>query len=325
MLQLEFSWQMIMLIHLSIATCGTIVFKTLANEYFKKKGIANALLVQYSVAAVAAISYKTIFDQGIIPLNILLMVASVGAVNAWGAYYQWHSNAFSLSRTALASPLQNIITISLAVIFLNEVKIWNYYLLLGVILAIIGPILYPTEKKDAVRQRLWMFYISAVIIIFGISQFAMKAFASFAQMPMETGKVPLGIPLSDFLFSFYIGAFLSSVLIFRLKKGDDVKMEKRSLVLISLLGLSIISTSATLYWALSLAEASKITPIQSSGLAIGSVLIGLLGFGEAKKMINTESPNGSTTKTIRNKKILIRRVLSLAASIIGVALILTSR
>lgn len=304
-----------MLIHLSIGICGTIIFKKLANEYFKKKGIANALFFQYFVAVIAAIAYKMTLGEGLVPLNVFLMVASVGAINALGAYYQWYSYAFSLSRTILLAPLMNIITISLAVLFLNEAAVWNYYLAFGVILAILGPILYQAENKDKIRQRLWMFSTAALIIIFSITQFAMRAFASFVQMPLKTGKVPFGIPVSDFLLSFYIGAFLSSVLILGLKKGNNVETTKRSMILLFLLGLGIISTTGTLYWALSIAEASKITPVQSAGLILGSILIGWLGFGEVKEL----------TKIKANKKMTARRIIALIASIIGVALILTSK
>ena len=140
------------------------------------------------------------------------MVIAIGFLNSFGAYCQWRAFKLSLSKTTLFLPLANVLTIFLAVIFLDETAEWNFKWALGIVLCFFAIFLFldraKMQKENYTKE--WLFYLLGTLIIFGTAVFLMKVFSS-------------DTPRTQFLIYWYIGAFLGSLPILFLERQNPFK------------------------------------------------------------------------------------------------------
>lgn len=275
------SWQFGLIILLIINTGSVVLTKMAADKLPKER--SKGIFFQYLFCAIIATFYALpLLIAGGIDLSLLVLGAgTVGFINAFGNYCQWQASARSLSKTTLFFPLMEAITIVLAVIFLNEVKLWNYQLLAGAGLCFLAMWLFrlPKKGKDEVKKttsRQWFFFILAMVLIFGAAGFLVKFFS--ATLARET-----------FLMSWYWGAFLGSLPILKLEKQNPLKVSRQTILIVLPVSLAILGALFALYWTYQLGgPVSLVLPIRGLAITIIPIIIGWHIFKERKGLTKRE-------------------------------------
>lgn len=263
-----------------IALSLNIIFYSLSSSLIKliagKVPRAQALSVQFLLCAVFIFLYNFFSDRFNFS-DSMLLVLPVGFLNALGAYCEWRAIKSSLSRTSLFYPLANVLTVILAGVFLAEAAEWSSELIIGVLLCFLAAFLFSRRAADTdkINIKEWLLSVSSMILIFGTTAFLMKVFSS-------------DIPREQFLIAWYVGSFLGSLPILFLEKESLFKFPGRSVFLVPLLSLAILSQLATFYWAFQLVSASKVVPLRAVGTAFVPVLIGWFVFKEGKGLSKKE-------------------------------------
>ncbi|MBI2644209.1 MAG: hypothetical protein HYW95_01715 [Candidatus Wildermuthbacteria bacterium] len=268
--------------YLAVAGSGQILMKSVADELPR----AKALAVQFLCAAILGWAIA-LFMRDIRLERELLIIVGVGFINAFGAFAQWEAIGISLSKTAILYPLSGVLTAALAALFLKEAELYaNSWLVGGVLLLFVAAFLLNLGKKNKkskeasdeipAKKRVikWAIAIAAMVAIFGIVQFMMKAFAVDG-----IGKVA-------FISHWYSGAFLGSLGILAIaalrKQKDQRKFFGEHTWKLPLLATFIFLNLGATYWAFQVAPAGVVAPLFNFAQAVLPIGIGLLIFHERK-------------------------------------------
>lgn len=262
--------------NLIIGATAPIVLKLVAGRLPK----AQALSLQFLICAVLIWLFG-LATGNFQPSSEMIIIATVGFVNAFGAFCQWQAIDLSMSKTYLLAPLAQILTVFLASTFLNEVAKWNIPLIMGITLSFLGVFVFVISRAGIKKEnknnniKKWLFFVSAMIIIFGTASFLMKVFS-------------FSVPRTSFLISWYTGAFLGSLSILYSSKQNFFKYPGKTIFLVPLASLAILSYLATEYWAFELALASQVAPFQAVAGTFAPLLSGWFIFKERKGLSKKE-------------------------------------
>lgn len=265
------NWQMVILLNILIYTIAVALIKLAANKLPRTQG----LCWQYLFCAIYVWGYRLLINQNITFSSADLIVLAIGFFNCFGAYLQWRAIKIHLSKTTLYDPLSEVITISLATIFLSEFKAWNFSLVLGMALSFSSFYLFYLKRVSEFKE--WTVCTIGMFVITGIVTFLMKVFASVVKMPNN-----------EFLSFWYSGALLATFPLLCLEKQKLFSYPGKIIFITPLLALTIIGNLLTLYWVFELTEVSRTMPIRLVGELIVPVSVGLFLFKERKGLSRVE-------------------------------------
>lgn len=263
---------MVILLNILIYTIAVALIKLAANKLPRTQG----LCWQYLFCVIYVWGYRLLINQNITFSSSDLIVLAIGFFNCFGAYLQWRAIKIHLSKTALYDPLSEVITISLAAIFLSEFKAWNFPLILGMALSFFSFYLFYLKKVGEFKE--WTICTIGMFVISGIVTFLMKVFASVVKMPNN-----------EFLSFWYGGAFLATFPLLYLEKQKLFSYPGKIIFITPLLALAIIGNLLTIYWVFELTEVSRTMPIRLVGELIVPVSIGLFLFKEREGLNRVEA------------------------------------
>lgn len=277
------SWQVALLLLVVINSGTQILVKTASDKLPTKK--SKGVFYQYLFCAALASGYFFVSGPKIEP-NVF-WVGLLGFGQAFGAYLQWRTFGFSLSKTILFLPLMDVVTITLAVLLLAEIALWNFQLIVGVILCFLGLWMFKfAEKLKQDREtnvaimpagKNWFLFTISMILIFGTAGFLVKFFSS-------------SVPRESFVAGWYLGAFLATPFMLALEKAHPFKeISKRTVLYCFAVGAAILGNLFILYWAYQLGgPVSMMLPIKGVVGTVIPVLAGLFLFKERNKLSRLE-------------------------------------
>ncbi len=263
------TWQIALAILVLVNTCSVILTKVAADKLPKER--AKGIFWQYLFCGVLATGYVLVSGK-MTWTPVLFLVGGVGLVNAFGNYCQWQASGLSLSKTTLFFPLMEVVTIALAMVFLQETALWNIQLITGAGLCFLAMGLFRLSKDNA-RGSLgsrWFLFILGMILIFGVAGFLVKVFA-------------FNLPRENFLMAWYIGAWIGSWPIAGMKKQNPFRISGKTLLVVFPVSLAILGALLTLYWTYQLGgPVSLVLPIRGLAITIIPILVGWWLFKEKK-------------------------------------------
>lgn len=267
------NWQMVLGLNLFLFALSQALIKLSVSKLPR----AKALFSQFVLCALFIIFYALLTSQLVFNKTAYAVVPT-GFLVAFGAYFQWRAIEKSMSRTSLMFPMGDAITVFLAGIFLKEIRQWNLFWGIGIILCFSAAFLFrlkSSENKELDVKK-WVFFAGGMVLIFGTAGFLMKFFSN-------------EVPGTEFLVYWYIGAALGALPIMLLdKKKPQKPVRKSHLFLVPLLSISILGHIATQYWALELAHASQVVPVRTVGTTLLPILIGSFVFSENKGILKKD-------------------------------------
>jgi len=264
-------WQFALAVLILINVSSVSLSKRAADKMEGKTAVG--VFFQYGLCAMIA-SVIFAIKGGILDAGAVVIIGMVGAINAFGNYAQWRASALSLSRTSLFFPLSGATAIVMAAFFLKEYSMWSASLIVGMILCLAAlfsfRITTAIPAKDEKITAKWMFFVLAMVLVFGTASFLMKYFS-------------LSIPTEQFLLGWYGGAFMGSAIVVGIGK-KNVEISANEAMVIAPVSVAIMGALAALYWTYQLGGAvSQVVPLQQIGIATIPVAIGMFVFGEKKK------------------------------------------
>lgn len=191
--------------------------------------------------ALAALQWDVIRFDGWFGAFVLL-----GVVGAYGTFYQWKAMAISQTRNALFTFWDDVIAMTLAVVFIGEAHFITMSVALGITLSFLALFLFIRHgwvKKrgvEADRQIPLRFYgyVAIYSVMWGVAYFGERywAFKSF--------------PVAGFLLAWYTGTLVTALTLFVLYKDhatdqqDGHPIGMRGLALVFILSSAIFTTMA---------------------------------------------------------------------------------
>lgn len=272
------SWQAILAVLIVINTLSVVLTKMAADRMPRRRAVG--VFYQYLFCAIIAIIYA-VLAQEVQITPIIVLVAAVGFINAFGNYFQWQASALSLSRTVLFFPLMEVITIFLAMTLLEEAVLWNAQLIIGAALCFLAMWLFrlPATHGNKIKETLsrqWLVYTLGMVLIFGVAGFLLKVFAF---------TIPRGI----FLLGWHVGAFVGALLILWLEKSSPKQFTKANLIIVLPVSFAIWGALLVLYLTYQLGgPVSLILPIRGMAITIIPVLLGWFVFKERRGLSKRE-------------------------------------
>ncbi len=237
------------------------------------------LVWQYFFAALLAIATAVI--AGRIAINMTtLVVAVIGAANAFACYCHWRAYDISMARTAVMSNLDDLLAMALGYLLLGELRVLTPLLAAGVILCLVSAIVFAKikQKKDGAPVRLigWVIGYST---IWGVAIFSMRYFSL------------QGLSMPTYVVAWYFGAWCGAlltrfVLIGPHEAGPPLTLVQRSKVF--LLAGGIWTSLMMSYWIRELLPNTVAQPIQLVAEMCIPVFTAMVFFGEARTMSRKE-------------------------------------
>ena len=259
-----------------------------AQVFVKKIGAVEGsrtrkLVWQYFFAASLALITGALYGQLIINWSVII-VAVIGAANAFGCYCHWRAYDISMARTAVLSSLDDLIAITLGYAHLGELAILTPTRAMGIMVSVISAIVFARVKNagksdDTSAGRKLILWVFGYSIIWGFAIFSMRFFA------IE------GLHLLSYVAAWYVGAYFGA-LVTRFgimgKKEAGQPLTHIQLMKVLLLAVVIWTSLMFAYWMRELVPITIIQPIQLVGEMSIPTIIALIFFGEARTMSRTE-------------------------------------
>lgn len=236
-------------------------------QYFFAMSIATALFC-YSIAERSA-------PPNIIWIGVVMLV---GVANGFAAYCQWRAAAISLSINGIASVLDDVIAVLLALIFLNEANFMNWMTTAGACGALTAVLCVGklSNQTDEGQMRSVLKWVLGYSLIWGVVTFLNGVFARAVQLP-----------LPEFLFGWYAGSFISALIVrFVLCRRENLSgswREKNAMLSGAILGATIISCLGVGYINFKLMPLTVLIPILLVAGSICPALVGYFIFAEGAK------------------------------------------
>jgi hypothetical protein len=211
---------------------------------------------------------------------IAISVALVGFINAFANYVFLKAIALSLSKTVLMFPLNDVLAMALAVIFIGEASIWTPQLFLGVSFCFLAIFLFQFQpERQAVKNasnKKWFFLILTIIILYGSMMFLMKLFSA-------------DVSRGAFLMWWYVGSLLGSLPLLRLEKQNPTKIPAKTIILLLVLAIFVFCSLLVFYLTFQLgAPLSIVLPVRRTFTNIFPVMIGWFIFKERQTLSRKE-------------------------------------
>jgi drug/metabolite transporter (DMT)-like permease len=115
-----------------------------------------------------------------------------------------------------------------------------------------------------------------MVVIFGITNFMLKYFAL-----SEISRL-------TFFSLWYSGAFIGTLPLLLLERSEHRKLFQRKIWKVPFASIGIFGAMATIYWALQLAPAGVVLPINQFGAPLVAILSGWWVFKERKGLTRLE-------------------------------------
>jgi hypothetical protein len=261
-----------------------------------KCDLPKRLVLQFFFCVVLAILFVAVMivKKGSIVLGWhFVFLFFFGIIHAFAAYVQWKAVSISLSKNYLFTFLDDILAIILALVFLKESRFVNNFIILGSVLSISSILLflandYKTKKAKNAKGNITVSlafygYVTFYSLIWGFAIFLFRFLA-----------VNL-VPTEEFLFGWYAGAFVGSVIVFGISKiGDEAEqvkvIPKEKIMLwtdiswVGLAGLTLFVIMGLTYWSVKVAPLVIVQPIFLVCEMILPVIIGLFFFKERDRL-----------------------------------------
>lgn len=273
------TWQLALGLLILVNTASIVLTKVAADKLPKQKSVG--VFYQYLFCAAGAIflasfTGKANFDQTII------LIGTVGLINAFGNYFQWQASGLSLSKTALFFPLMEVVTIILALVFLGEIVLWTPQLIVGAGFCFVAMWLFKLPKKNAsetakeILSAKWLFFALTMVLTFGIAGFLLKVF-SFT------------VARETFLMAWYGGALIGALPILAIERQNPLKVGSKTILTVLPVAIAILAALFFLYWTYQLGgPISLVLPVRGFGITLIPVLLGWWLFKERKELSTRE-------------------------------------
>ena len=247
----------------------SIVLTKFASDKLLKKSVG--IFYQFLFCLGMAIGYAFLMKELDVSLSMILVVI-VGFINAFANYLFLRAIEISLSKTVLFLPLIEMISISLAVIFLGEAIIWTPQIFLGIAFCFLAIFLFHIPKNrnkaQTVNGKKWLIFVLTMIAIYGVDSFFVKAFS-------------FNIARGTFLVGWYSGSLLGSLPLLFLEKQRQLLIAKKMILFLSLLGITVFGTLSLSYLTFQLGgPLSMVQPLRRFFTVIMPVFFGWLVFKE---------------------------------------------
>lgn len=239
----------------------------------------RSLVWQYFFSAVFALTTALIIGADLWETRIIV-VAVIGAFNAFACYCHWRAVDISLSKTSLFTQADDLTCLFLGYLILGEGKLISPFLGLGVILCVGSALLFAWQKSREVKSNgqlpkgdIWSWVI-LYSIIWGVAMFSMRYFALD------------GMALSSYIAAWYSGSLIGAFATFLLggKKEAGQPLRSKQILRIIPLSLTIWLSLMSAYWAKMLAPITVVQPIFQVAEMIFPTIIGLWIFKEIKEL-----------------------------------------
>ena len=265
-----------------------VVFGYLVHPVLKKRISAapsrtRNLVWQYFFAAVLAGSTAIITGTHLWDRRLLVIMV-IGAFNAFACYCSWRAVAISLSKTSISTQWDDLITLGLGYLILNEGKLLSPILLVGVVLSVGSALFFALVRKapptgmsspTTAPKRSWLgLWILLYSVIWGGAVFSMRYFA------LE------GISVFSYVAAWYSGSFLGALVVFAVagKAEAGISLKPKQIVRIIPLTLTIWLPLMAEYWGSTLAPITVYQPIYQVAEMVLPTVMGLWLFKEAKDL-----------------------------------------
>lgn len=270
------SWYYALVIWIVTNTSSVFLSKIIADKISKKSAI---IFYQFLFCALMATSYALFLKEISFEL-IAISVALVGFINAFANYVFLKAIALSLSKTVLMFPLNDVLAMALAVIFIGEASIWTPQLFLGVSFCFLAIFLFQFQpERQAVKNasnKKWFFLILTIIILYGSMMFLMKLFSA-------------DVSRGAFLMWWYVGSLLGSLPLLRLEKQNPTKIPAKTIILLLVLAIFVFCSLLVFYLTFQLgAPLSIVLPVRRTFTNIFPVMIGWFIFKERQTLSRKE-------------------------------------
>lgn len=218
-------------------------------------------------------------------LHISAAVMALGFVMAAAAWFSNRAAQHGLAKTFIFLPLNSGLAVILAILFLGEWRLFNIgtwpgkLYLGGVVLSLSVALVlgFVTKIKRTDENRLWLKNLLAYCAVAGVINFLIKYTAIS------------GVPILDYLVSWYAGTFLGAWVPFFLISNAKLRRPSRQeIYFYVLLGAATLAAMAASYWLLIRVSAAAILSLQTICYTASGVLLGLYVFREKEGMEKRE-------------------------------------
>lgn len=246
------------------------------------KGSRTRKLVwQYSFAASLALITAAIFGQLELSWPVII-VAVIGAANAFACYCHWRAYDISMARTAILSNLDDLFAIGLGYALLGELGLLTPILTAGIVVSVVSAMVFiriKRQDKSDNRPGQLIGWVLGYSLIWGIALFSMRFFSV------------KGLSILTFVFAWYAGAWFGAlftrfVIMERSEAGPPLTHTQR--VKVSLLAVAIWISLMFACWMRKLVPITVVQPIQLVAEMSIPTIIALIFFGEARNMSRKE-------------------------------------
>jgi hypothetical protein len=236
--------------------------------------------LQYFFTASLAIITAAIFDK--LELNwAVVIVAIIGAANAFACYCHWRAYDISMARTAVLSNLDDLLAIALGFAILGELRVLTPILTAGIVVSVISAMIFAKIKhpKDGSSSHLirWVLVYSS---IWGVAIFSMRFFSL------------QGLSMLTFVAAWYAGAWFGAIftrfVIMRNSNEAGPPLIRTQQIKVFLLAVAIWTSLMLSYWIRGLVPITVIQPVQLVAEMSIPAIIALIFFGEIRKISRKE-------------------------------------
>lgn len=275
------TWQFIMFIRIFT---GNIIYPVFLKKVADKADKTRQQFWLYFFSALLSLGL-ILWTKDFAFKPALLIIIALGILNSAAIYFNLRAVAVSLSKSSALTQFDDIISILLGYIFLNETRFLNFTIIIGILLCLGAAMLFinfkeifSKDKEQSAKKLLFLGYVAGYSAIWGLVGFSMRYFS------IE------GIPLTEYVFCWYAGAWIGSILLLLFRKKDVVeeKINKKGFFVLFFASLFMWLSLQLSFAAFQLAPITIIQPIFLVSELIFPVLIGLFIFKEIKQISKIE-------------------------------------
>ena len=281
-------WQQTVFLRVAIANgVASILIKIVASSLSRTKKLVLQFFTCFFLSLVFG-AISTDFDSSQFN-GFFLLVVGMGLINSGACYCQWRATDLNVTKTALFTQGDDILSMILAYFILNESKVITLSWSLGIVLVLIAAVLFVTapiaipkdtdDKNKALLQEqgrknnrtIWK-WVMGYNLGWGLTSFMFRVLSLN------------GLSIFYFLPAWYGSSFIGSLLILFLGSKEEAsgKLTLKGIYPVLLLSLVVFISLGLSYQAFALAEVLKVRPIFQMGQVMIPLLIGLYVFNEFK-------------------------------------------
>ncbi len=210
---------------------------------------------QYFFAAVLAI-VTAVFAGRLEFGSPVVIVAVIGAANAFGCYCHWRAYDISMSRTAVLSNLDDLIAIGLGYALLGEMGVLTPILTAGIVVSIVSATVFVRIKHangNGKSGRRLIGWVLGYSLIWGVAMFSMRLFSAH------------GMNLLTYVATWYGGSWVGAILtrfVIMGKTEAGAPLTHIQKAKVFLLAVAIWTSLMFAYWMRELVPITVVQPVQ---------------------------------------------------------------